>query len=237
MCVVSAVCAFCHSAKVGTGGPVFTLDDILLPQEERRVNNKTPTRGGDVDREYKYKTDHMELFDNARMPWPPKVHIPTLAHLDQRALEVVVYCNEQFPFDMAFQGAEYMDFNPSLARLVGRDGTTNPWSRGMPTLVGSGQYAYRRAHVDPIDGSVQVKVEQLDGLELLQAIGFDQSYMHGPAASHEVCSSMAGNAFSAFALGPLVIGMLQAVMPIGAAEAASDSGSIGPAGGSDEDTE
>ena len=51
----------------------------------------------------------------------------------------------------------------------------------------------------PYDGSVQVEDQQLDGVELLQAIGFDQSYMHGPKASHEVCSSMAGNAFSAFA--------------------------------------
>ena len=141
-----------------------------------------------------------------------------------------------FPFDMSFTGAEYIDFNRSLARLVGPDGDTDPWCRTMPTLVGSGQFAYRRVCASPADGSAHVELQQMDGLEMLQAIGCDQSYMTGPRPSHEVCSSMAGNAFSAFALGPLVIGAFQAVLATEPAHAASESGSLSVAGGSDGET-
>ena len=68
----------------------------------------------------------------------------THRHTHRVSSEVVFYCHTAYPFDMSFTGAEYIDFNKSLARLVGPDGDTDPWCRTMPTLVGSGQFAYRR---------------------------------------------------------------------------------------------
>ena len=86
------------------------------------------------------------------------------------------------------------------------------------------------------DGSVYVELQQMDGLEMLQAIGFDRSYMTGPRPNHEVCSSMAGNAFSAFALGPLVMGALRAALATGPGRALSESGSLPTYGSSDEES-
>ena len=59
------------------------------------------------------------------------------------------------------------------------EGTENPWTTVMPTLVGSGQYAARNGLElpEPLADGTNFKVElmHLDGLELLQAIGFDLS--------------------------------------------------------------
>ena len=54
-----------------------------------------------------------------------------------------------------------------------------------------------------------VKVRQLDGVELLQATGFSLKLMAGSdVPEHKVAASLAGNAFSAFALGHVLIGLL-----------------------------
>ena len=54
----------------------------------------------------------------------------------------------------------------------------------------------------------------IDGLELLQMVGIPVWALKGKTwPSHQVASSMAGNAFSGFAVGPLLMGVLAAMQP------------------------
>ena len=85
--------------QVGTDGPIFGLDDILLPPEERRTNIKEPAADA-ADREHKYKTEHMQIYDQAGMEWPPTTQeLPTMAHLGQRAFEagalLLLFCTRR----------------------------------------------------------------------------------------------------------------------------------------------
>ena len=118
---------------------------------------------------------------------------------------------------------QFLDANFSLKRLAA-DGTasTNPWRSNMlPCLTGSGQYIMRwRSKVQPdFDGSAslassgEVQLRQVDGVELLQVIGLDVSYFYNNVPTHKLATSFAGNAFSGFAMIPILTAVAATVTP------------------------
>lgn len=52
-----------------------------------------------------------------------------------------------------------------------------------------------------------IELRTLDGVELFQIIGFHLPYLRGEIPQHELLSHMSGNAFSAFAIGAVLIGI------------------------------
>ncbi len=65
-----------------------------------------------------------------------------------------------------------------------------------------------------IDGpSLVVHLRQLDGVELLNFMGFDSTYLVGQWPSHTLATSLAGNAFNGFNLIPCVIALFAVVEP------------------------
>lgn len=159
--------------------PVAQLDAYLLPPAARQVRCRIPQQQ-DEDREYKYKDDHMRLYDEAGFQWPPVRTLRGLEHLEPRKYEVLAYCDTKWPANSDRASCEYLDCNASLSRLVGADGQTCPWSTVMPTMTASGQYLVRRTRP-----GAAPEFSQLDGIELLQMCGFSIACMKGTFPSHE----------------------------------------------------
>jgi hypothetical protein len=154
------------------------------------------------------------FFGKIGMEWPPAADLwPSLQHLSTRAYEVAVYCNSAFPYQPYGQNdarfpKQFLDVNMSLTNLVGAEGTTNPWREIFPTMTGAGQYIMREGvpsktgdHDLDVLGemSYDLRIRQIDGMELFQLAGFALPYLECACPDHKTLTSMAGNAFSAFA--------------------------------------
>ena len=177
-----------------------------------------------IDRPFKYKAVHSELFDDIGLEWPLRTdYFPKLQHIDQRAKEVIAICNIMFPYKPEGLNLhrEWLDFNLSVQLLLGKDMKSNPWRKGaFPTMTGSGQYVMRwgspceqtnALNVEAAEKkSYIVEFRQVDGLELFQMAGMDMKFYRNSSCvpSHEVASEMAGNCYSAFAAGPISIALL-----------------------------
>ena len=133
-----------------------------------------------------------------------------------------VTCSEALyilPFEFVH---ELMDGNFSLTRSVDVAGDKNLWKRVMPTVTGSGLYIVRagilKERCDNVGTAAEqdplVVARQVDGLELLNIIGFDTSYFASPyVPGQKLATSWAGNAFSGYAVGPVFMAALSAPMP------------------------
>ena len=187
-------------------------------------------------KEMEYKTDHIRLFDEAKLVWPAP-RFPSKGiycrHLDQRAFEVVHYANSVWPYSCPPDGSfvpEFLDCNFSLSPLaVDGPRSASPWRRDMmSTITGFGQYIMRWAELTedcqgPERGTVEsacapvrheVLLRQLEGRELMALMGYATEYitpLNMPC--HKLASSFAGNAFSAFAILPAIIGIMATVEP------------------------
>lgn len=214
------------------------IEDYLLPVDCHQVQNRKKAVEMET-REYKWKTDHANLFDLHNLVWPPSRDLfdQRLSHLDQRPYECVCFASMRFPYTPAGRlllHAEYLDVNESLGRAVGPDGTTNPWKHTMPTMVCHGLYILRRGLPTP-EGAADYKVDvrQLDGAELLGMLGFAAEHMVGGYPPHEVATSLAGNAFSGFAAGAMLVSAfrrLRCVAEVGLDEGAEGTFSDGGEG-------
>ena len=203
----------------------------------------------DGDKTFKYKEDHMRLYDGAGLEWPPAKgkFDGMLDHTDQRAYEVLVYAGTMWPYAPEKPGVfhrEYVDFNQSITRLAGATGDHEPWVKRIPTLTGSGMYAMRWAepvesatnHQDPdpfaivvdIGKQFEVYTRQLDGLELMQLVGWPMDSYIDDFPSHELASKLAGNAFSGFAIGPCMMAVMAVLQHDSAVVVDSD---VAPAAG------
>lgn len=207
----------------------YLLSDALL------TLHTTSPRGTSSDADH--KADHMGLFDEAKLPWPaPRSLLPHCHHLEQRPFEALVYVNAAWPYELDEDGGcppEFVDVNFSLARLA-PDGlqSRSPWRRDqLGTMTGSGQYIVRTAKnfrkgpvaVGDGDGgdvmsclggpSSDVTMRQLEGAELMQLAGYDAALFTSNWPDHSLGVSLAGNAFSAFAVLPVLIAILATVFP------------------------
>lgn len=208
-----------EATRIGTVGTIF---DYLLDDSCRQVSNTSPS-GTDPDKDYLFKDEHMRLFDCLGLAWPPARGIlESLDHLDQRPYEVSIYVHTAFPHKPELDTqkpvrVEYFDVNQTLGRLCGPEGEQNPWTTTFPTLTGSGQYVMRYAEDIHFgsgcfdDPEFSLVYRHVDGLELLQLIGWPMDEIRGDFPSHSVGSSMAGNAFSGFAVGPVLMGVMACI--------------------------
>jgi hypothetical protein len=176
--------------------------------------------------------------------WPPKRDLfnNISQNIGQRCHDVLVYCDKKFPFTPPAVGEwpnQFLDFSKSLTRLVGTGGDTNPWMDSCPTFTATSQIAIRwgvkldggvsslesSAAEDPFAignaPAFRVVLRQLDGLELMQFIGFPFTAYREGFPTHAQATSLAGNAFSAFAVGPCLLAAIT-VMRMGVRGAAVD---------------
>ena len=214
-------------------------EQLLLPRSLHSLDVTIPGDemiGAKFDKML-YKAEHMQFYDDAKLEWPAprlgETALTSCLHLDQRSYEVVFFLHYTYPYqpDADDRQCEFIDCNMSLKRLT-PDGPrrSSPWRKNeMPSFTGSGTYIMRWAvakcgsssDLTPsqdmavlFEGpSNEVKLRQVDGLELMQFIGYHMTYMRDPWPDHELCTSLAGNAFSGFNLIPLIMALTAVVKP------------------------
>ena len=204
--------------------------EFLLDERFRQVHKAT--EGSDCAGQlFEYKTDHMAAYDEIKLTWPaPRHELEHCSNLDQRAFELVHFCNVVFPYERGQDGLapEFMDAHPSFKRLL-PDGarSVSPWRRNkLPTLTCSSIIIMRMPATNEEEGEssnlgaiasmrpTKTIVRQLDGVELLQLIGMDIDEINYEAwPTHKLANKMAGNAFSAFAMLPALLAVLATVEP------------------------
>ena len=194
----------------------------LLPTELRTCTAKSPS---DAKKDHKYKDDHLHYYGLINQEWPPcrGMFGGSLEHMEQRPYECVVFACLAFPAlatepNGCNMVVEYIDVNESLPRLVGAQGTKNPWSTTVPTICTKGVYVMRWKDLDIFSATEVINYRQLDGMEMMQLIGYDRSFMRAPPQmggseaifpDHGTTTKLAGNAFSAFACGPASVGLIR----------------------------
>ena len=118
-------------------------------------------------------------------------------------------------FPPAEVGVQFVDLNKSLERLIGFPPASeirDPWRRALPTITSNSKMILRDAKQD---GGISIRC--VHPVELMRVVGWDLSHWHTEfeAMDHglrgETLISLAGNAFSAFALAPLLVASLSAL--------------------------
>jgi hypothetical protein len=174
---------------------------------------------GKADVSAKYKEDHMVLFERYGMKWPCSVDPIQIIDdiqcffggMGVRQVEMTILLHTHYP---AVHEVEFLDVNPSLNQLTafkqGDDGLrpSSPWKPVPGTLVGSSFIVMRCQAAGYL--------RSLTGFEYMQLIGWDTTEWvtsrpfnaASPMPQHSLCSELAGNAFSAFVMSPLVATLL-----------------------------
>ncbi|KAI4268831.1 MAG: hypothetical protein L6R35_006726 [Caloplaca aegaea] len=135
----------------------------------------------------KYHDEHMRLYLDARLRWPPgpedfeklpRAFCKALeaARLTTRQKEVLYYLEHVSVFEAPVgSGPWFLDVNMSIGFLSGQDGSRMGYSMVMPTLTTKSQIWCPTSPGTPVTGPL---------------------------------TQLAGNAFSAFGIGPVVLGAL-----------------------------
>lgn len=204
-----------------------TLQSIGMPPNGDSHPKKKPKS------DCAYKDEHFQVFQMFGIEWPPSkfpAHINT-ASLSPRQAECVLAIDKHF--DPSGALVEFVDVNPTISRILGlssnKEGkdVRNPWSATCPTLTAQGKIVIR--YTDTSTNKLVIRA--LQPYEVMAIIGWDPAFWKvGEVASQfmdgELCSSLAGNAFSAFAVGPVLsvalstMGSLEAARAADVAEAA-----------------
>lgn len=157
-----------------------------------------------------YKAELMNLYEESEIPWPPRFSdYPFIDFhtFSDRESQCVLLCHLCFPpppqsinGSIVVQG---FDANLGISRLLGDKGTRNPWKSVLPTMVGSSKFVIRI-----VDATGLLTIRQLTGVEAMRCIGWDIcDWKEDPLrAGHpdSLLRNLAGNAFSAFAVAPLI---------------------------------
>jgi len=159
----------------------------------------------------------MELFDAKKLPWPCPREVCQVINeytmdfrgLTLRQLEAVAFVHQAFPPPAGFHGAEFVDVNMSLGFMLsykrGDAALTSesPWCPEPKTAVSGSRLAVR------LSCPGNKRARPLDPFEYLQMIGWDRTMWRtdplvGKMPSLDLRADLAGNALSAFAVGPLL---------------------------------
>ena len=192
----------------------ITTDETLL---EHHLSAMAADREARERIDPVYKDDHNEFYRAVGLTWPPILrarHASTefdYRGLTERMCQLVVFLDFLYPVpneEVNSSGKRYdfADIGQSVTRLIKCKATDskewhNPWSIVMPTLTGHSVLAMREAFLDA-SGGLQVKVRALTGYECMSLVGWHSTfYKDRPLPRQSVLSSLAGNAFSAFACG------------------------------------
>lgn len=142
------------------------------------------------------------------MAWPPDFAMYAdvqVASLPRRAAEVAVLFHAMFP-KPAPPNVEFFDANTNVKRLLTKapDGTwKNPWHPFPTTLTSQSRIVMRK-----VDKEGSCVVRPLSALELFSLNGwFPETFENLRATDlpdYHTMASLAGNAFSAYHLGPVL---------------------------------
>lgn len=131
--------------------------------------------------------DHMEAYETCKYPWPPDLSgIPS--HLPQRQQELVWLYNKLCPAG----GRRIDDINMTV--FFG-----SPGQDVLPCIVSTCTMWY-------IDESLKISRE-LHGLELMAVQGWHYSENQMAETTHEQLKDLAGNAFCAFTVVPVILAL------------------------------
>ena len=155
--------------------------------------------------------DHFQLYSDHGLPWPPgdTIDMDGFAFIDKGALslrqeEIVIFAHKVWPAESEYG---FMDVNPPINWLVRAKNDAKqeklqcPWSPTPRTLVGSAVLVVR------ISTAHNKIIRPLEPWEYLSFIGWAPGLWRLDCSMPKgrLCSNLAGNAFSAFAAGPLIV--------------------------------
>ena len=169
-----------------------------------------------VDQNKLYTEEHLEAFKAASLEWPPDLgsicHIVDMSDMRRRDGEIAYFAYFAFKDDHQGKPGEILDFydgNHTLKRLLGkqvvtdmgRDELKSFFRINVPTMTSHSKLVVRTT----VDGNV-TSMRSLAGSECMRLIGwpetladkFDDEY------PKDLMVSFAGNAFSAFMMGPVI---------------------------------
>ena len=165
-----------------------------------------------------YKDEHLAVYGLFGMTWPPSPRrLPGYLNTDTltpRQVELALLVDKAWPHHEK-DGVQFIDSNLTLSRMLSlspdktAESVRSPWSNACPTLTSHSKIIVRYNHEDSL------VVRALEGYEVMSLIGWDLAHWRmlgeDKRVEGDLCSSLAGNAFSAFAVGPILVVALSAM--------------------------
>ena len=146
--------------------------------------------------------------------------------ITRRQAEVIIYMHVANPLPPESIVPSFFDFQMTGPRMAKRR-----WTEGMlPTICGSSKFVMRLR----LRKNGPVHFRHLSGFELMRAIGWDDSFYTNLASEpHKTLCSLAGNAYSGFALSALLVSFfaVYSKLVVGAGSLSAPSAPADPAGG------
>ena len=116
--------------------------------------------------------------------------------LGDRAAELLVFLHLRYPMDQDAE-IEWVDVNPSLGRCTH---SGKPWRHVCPTMTGASQMSVRY-----VKGN-EIILRPQSGLESFALMGWHITYFAPLCCwTESLLKNMAGNAFSGFAITPMLM--------------------------------
>jgi hypothetical protein len=209
----------------------------------RTIKNKSKESGKE-----QYKEEHLELFGYAKLQWPVDAdtvgEVYTVSDMDAlgtRGFEEMVFLNVMF---RPRSRLEFTDVNHGLSRqLTWKLGASHeefdkmlaqkePWRPYMSTITSLSKIVCRYTY--DVESGIVNEVRVVEGWEVMSATGWAPC-MWTPTRQRVAADcqvSLAGNAFSAFAVGPATIAGL---LKVGSMQFCDDTSAVPSTGGSAED--
>ena len=189
-----------------------------------------------------YMAEHLEFYHDAGFEWPPteaQMRDPIWQHVtpyvSPRAFQVAFFCAMKFPDRIAEEEHGFIDINFNMRLLLNTDKLgklKSPWSPHPGCLLSTTILLMRTLPGTRIDYDAKVPIWRqwlyriVCGVELMSMVGWCHTKWGGTMpewAPHELLTDLAGNAYSAFAVGPVLISAMAAyAMPPPPAPQASD---------------
>ena len=199
---------------------LFTPEDIETWCEGKHLKRAKPTRHV---HEPDWTIEHEQLFLLNNLLWPPSDDLfkSILDNFGREREAQLVYLADAVFKEVEFSKTTYFDANHAANRVLKPDDAStnvsldvklrNPWRLHVPTLTCLSSIAMRTLLKD---GSTCIT--RLHALEQMQLIGWDKSMFRGQRApwdhaTPELLGDMAGNAWSAFAIAPLLVAVVGSV--------------------------
>ena len=213
--------------------PMMPIDRFLLTEVEMLEwcdDGKYVKRGraSRILAEPDWTVDHEQLYLLHKLQWPPtdpeyKTIFDNFGR--EREAELVHLANNIFP-ETTVGHTMFFDCNHAASRVLKPDDQTssedkqvklklrNPWREHVPTLTCQSSIAMRTL-IEGGEGGA-CTITRLHGLEVMQLIGWDKSMYRASRppwqhATPELLADMAGNAWSGFAIAPLMTALAGAV--------------------------
>lgn len=207
-------------------------------------------------KELEWHNEHCAAFRDIELQWPAEIphgsgfeDMVSLGvsfafykgTLCDRQFELTLYSMVQYPLAKG-SPPEFMDVMPSLGRIFKGGDCGTPWRSQMQTIIGSARPVVRFWWSD------KVHVRPVSGVECMAIMGWDYSFWNdSPKYEYDdaLMLNLSGNAFSGFAVLPMLICLFfaqgkfkaasEAAGPLDNLEAAGVSGDSGGAESQDSD--